>query len=679
MAADPYAGLGVVVPEKPSRDPYAGLGQVLTPTTAPVPRRTLLETGAEAISNLPASAIQFGKGIVEAVTSPVQTSMGLLDLAAGALQKGAGAVLPQPVMDFIASIDNPEAAQRAADTANQFGGMYANRYGSVDKIKNTIATDPVGFAADFSTILSGGAGLAGRAGMPGAAARLSRGAELTNPMNALRPVGRGITKIAEKAPLAIANVMAPKSAAYMEAAEGRGNELIQQLRSPQNVMVPGSMPTAAEAASPLGLTKFSAMGEAAAKAAPSEYLTRATEQEAARLAGIRSVGGTPEDLAALQKGRKLTGQQKYGAIEKNIVEVDDTFRALTQRPSMDKAMKRAAEISAEQGVPFQIGPDIRPGSMAGMATPGSPAQYSVQSLHNLKTAMDDIIKDPATFGIGANEARLMGRTRDQLVKWIESKEPGYKSARETFAKQSRRINQTEVGQFLEGKLTSALPQGTERANVFGAAVKDAAGTVKRALTGESRYQQLTDLLEPHQVKVVNAIRDDLARKATTKVQAQKGAGASPRVKQLASSAGVRAPNLLNRVTAVANDIIRRLEGKIDRKIAIEIATEMLDPQAAAAALEKAMVREELAGMTGRGAGAVTKAAGDVLTSTPTKVGGQFQNIMTQAENRNAMVQNQFPQVNEEGAPLRTIGYATDEEGNQYAYPIYGVAPKRKRK
>jgi hypothetical protein len=678
MATDPYAGLGTVVTKKPNQDPYAGLGQVLTPTTAPVPRRTLLETGTEAVTNIPASAVQFGKGIFEAITSPVQTSMGLLDLAAGALQKGAGAVLPQPVMDFIASIDNPEAAQRAADTANQFGGMYANRYGSVDKIKNTIATDPVGFAADFSTILSGGAGAASRLGAPRAAARLSRGAEITNPVNVLRPVGRGITKIAEKAPLAIANVMAPKSAAYMEAAEGRGNELIQQLRSPQNVMVPGSMPTAAEAASPLGLTKFSAMGEAAAKAAPSEYLTRATEQEAARLAGIRSVGRTPEDLAALQKGRALTGQQKYGAIEKNIVEVDDTFRALTQRPSMDKAMKRAAEISAEQGVPFQIGPDIRPGSMAGMATPGSPAQYSVQSLHNLKTAMDDIIKDPATFGIGANEARLMGRTRDQLIKWIESKEPGYKTARETFAKQSRRINQTEVGQFLEGKLTSALPDVAERANVFGAAVKEAPTTIKRALTGESRYQQLTDLLEPHQVKVINAVRDDLARKATTKVQAQKGAAAAPRVGQLAKQTG-EMPQFLNRVATIANTIYNRLQGQIDRKLAIEIATEMLDPQAAAAALEKAMVREELAGMTGRGAGAVTRAAGDVLTSTPAKVGGQFQNIMTQAENRNAMVQNQFPQVNEEGAPLRSIGYSFDEEGNEYAYPIYGVAPKRKRK
>jgi hypothetical protein len=435
------------------------------------------------------------------------------------------------------------------------------------------------------------------------------------------------------------------------------------------------MPTAAEAASPLGLTKFSAMGDEAKKALPSEYFTRAAEQDAARLAGIRSVGGTPDDLAALQKGRTQTGRALYGNIEKNIVEIDDAFRSLTQRPSMDKAMKRAAEISAEQGVPFQIGPDIRPGSMAGMATPGSPAQYSVQSLHNLKTAMDDIIKDPATFGIGANEARLMGRTRDQLIKWIESKEPGYKTARETFAKQSRRINQTEVGQFLEGKLTSALDEaGPQRANVFGAAVKDAAGTVKRALTGESRYQQLTDLLEPYQVKVIDAIRNDLARQASTKVQAQKGAGASPRVKQLASSAGVRAPNLLNRVTAVANDIIRRLEGKIDRKIAIEIATEMLDPQAAAMALEKAMVRQELAGMTGRGAAAVTKAAGDVLTSTPAKVGGQFQNIMTQSENRNAMNKSQFPEFNEEGAPLTGVSYTTDENGYEYAYPNYGLNP-----
>lgn len=707
MDNDPYAGLFKPVTPTTDKDPYAGLIRELTPTTAPVPRRTLLETGVEAVGSAIPSALQFGKGLYEAVTNPVQTAGSLLDVGAGALYLGANEVLPKQVMDFVASMDDPEATQRAVDAAKQFGGMMAYRYGSADKIKNTIATDPVGFAADFSTILSGGASAAGRlgtlgrevqiaqranavAGAPSAAAisragrnfarnaeivanKLSRGAELTNPMNALRPVGRGITKIAGKAPLAIANMMSPKSAAYMDVAEGRGNELIQQLRDPQNVMVPGSMPTTAEAASPLGLTKFSAMGDAAAKAAPSEYFTRGAEQEAARLAGIRSVGRTPEDLAALQKGRKETGRMLYGNIEKNVVNVDDTFRALTQRPSMDKAMKRAAEISAEQGVPFQIGPDIRPGSMAGMVTEGKPAQYTVQSLHNLKTAMDDIIKDPATFGIGANEARLMGRTRDNLIKWIESKEPGYKTARQTFAKQSRRINQTEVGQFLEGKLTSALSDVAERANVFGAAVKEAPTTIKRALTGESRYRQLTDLLDPQQIEVIEAVRSDLARKATTKIQAQKGAAAAPRVGQLAKQTG-EMPQFLNRVATVANTIFNRLQGRIDRKLAIEIAAEMIDPKAAAAALEKAMVRQELANATGRGAAAAAKAGGKVLTSRSAKVGGQFQNVMTQAQNRNAMAQNQFPQVNEEGAPLISIEYATDEEGYDYAYPVYGFNP-----
>jgi hypothetical protein len=287
-----------------------------------------------------------------------------------------------------------------------------------------------------------------------------------------------------------------------------------------------------------------------------------------------------------------------------------------------------------------MGRDIRPGSMAGMETAGKPAQYTVQSLHNLKTALDDIIKDPATFGVGANEARLMNNTRRQLVDWIESKAPGYKSARETFAKQSRRINQAEVGQFLEGKLTSALDTeaGPLRANVFGAAVKEAPATIKNATTGASRYQQLTDLLEPHQVKVVEDIRKDLAREAETKLQATKAGTSEPRIKELASNTALPSPNLLSRVVTLANEIRKRVSGAIDRKLAIEIATEMLDPKAAASALEKAMVRDFMAKETGRVAGKAAGAAGKALSSTPAKVGAQTQNIMTQAENRNAMNQ-----------------------------------------
>jgi len=54
---------------------------------------------------------------------------------------------------------------------------------------------------------------------------------------------------------------------------------------------------------------------------------------------------------------------------------------------------------------------------------------------------------------------------------------------------------------------------------------------------------------------------------------------------------VRAPNLINNVTTVANDLLRRFQGKLDQKLAIELAAEMIDPAAAAAALEKALVRQ----------------------------------------------------------------------------------------
>lgn len=707
MANDPYAGLGKVV-NQTDQDPYAGLGRQLTPTGTQVPRRTLLGAAAEGVENIPESALAYGKGLFEMVTHPIETAKGIGSLAAG----GAYLALPDDVQDFINTVvDDPDSINHIVGAAKQFGGMMGDRYGSYDAIKNTLATDPVGFAADASLLLTGGAGAAagvgkvgrisqqaarrqamlgdvGQAGVSRVSRNVARKAEamsetlrnaarVTDPINAFAPAGRGLRKIAERAPLKIANFMSPKSAMYMDIAEGRGNELVQQLRAPSEI-VPGSVPTAAQQASPLGLTQFSAVGEAAAKADPSRYYAIGNAQDAARQRALQGVGGTPEDLAALREGRTRTGRALYGNVQNNVVPIDDTFRALMQRPSMDKAMRRAEEISAEQGVPFQIGPDILPGTMAGMPTAGRPAQYTVQSLHNLKTALDDIIKDPATFGVGANEARLMGRTRDQLIKWIESKEPGYKAARETFATQSRRINQAEVGQFLENKLTSPLTDEASRAAVFANAMREAPTTIKRAATGAPRYQRLEDLLEPHQLAAVESVRRDLAREQITKTQAREGATAAPRVGQLASQAG-KMPAMLNRVATIANAIYNRLQGKIDRKLAMEIAYEMATAERAAGAIEKAMVREELARMAGRGAGALVEQTGKVLQSTPVKVGGQFQNIMTQAENQNAMAMAQYPKFDAEGAPLVSVDRVVDPiTGDVYTLPVYGVAPKRKR-
>ena len=624
--------------------------QPLTPTKKAPPKRSLIGAAVEAIPNIPSSAAEFATGLYTAVTNPIETAGTLLDIAAGGLKTGAQKALPKNVYNFINDLDaNPQAAERAMRTARQFGGQMADRYGTYDAIKNTLATDPVGFAADMSSLLSGGAGLAKRAGRTGTAGVLNKMAERTNPVNALKPVGRAVAKAAERAPLKISNALAPKSAAYMEAAEGRAPELIAQLRA-RGEIVPGSRPTAAQQASPLGLTKFSAMGEAAAKAKPSEYLARANEAEAARLASLRTVGGAPGDRTAAVTARKAATDPLYAAAEMQKFRADPKLMALSDDPYIKQAMPDAARLSASQGVTFE----------------NNPTRY----IHNVKISLDKMLTKTGETALASTERAQVAKVKTQLVNWLESKAPDYKAARTTFAEKSKPINQMEVGQYLEGKLTAPLEGGTERAGAFATAVKDAPGTLKRATTGEARFKELTDVLTPEQAGVVMAIRDDLARVAATKTQAQKGASAAPRISQLASQTGDM-PALLNRAATIANTIFNRLQGQIDRKLAIEIATEMLDPQVAAAAIEKAATRERRATATGRVTGATARGAGKVLGSTPVKVGAQTQNIMTQAQNQNAMNNiygiTEFPDFDPEtGEPLIDIDYS---EG--YPVPIYG--------
>jgi hypothetical protein len=657
-----------------------------TPTKQAPPKRSLFGAAVEAIPNIPSSAAEFATGFYNAVTNPIETAGTLLDIAAGGLKTGAKKALPKDVYNFINDLDaNPKAAERAMRTAQQFGGQMADRYGTYDAIKNTLATDPVGFAADMSTLLSGGASVAGRAGKTGTAGFLNKMADRTNPVNVLKPAGRAVAKAAQRAPLKISNALAPKSAAYMEAAEGRAPELIAQLRAPGEI-VPGSKPTAAQQASPLGLTKFSAMGEASAKAKPSEYLARANEAEAARLASIRTVGKTPNDIAAAKTAREAAASPFYRQADKVLVAADKKFTSLLSRPSMDRVLSRASELADEKGVPFQIGKN-RPEQtipskilnaegqpMGSITIPGETAKYPGSSLHMMKLAFDDLIKNPERFGIGATEANAISKTRAEFLNWAENKVPTYKTARTTFAEKSKPINQMEVGQYLEGKLTAPLEGGAERAGVFATAVKDAPGTLKRASNNQARYKELTDVLTPEQAGIVNAIRDDLSRVQTTKTQAQKGTSAAPRISQLASQTGDM-PALLNRAATIANTIFNRLQGQIDRKLAIEIATEMLDPKVVAAAIEKAATRERRATKTGRVTGAAARGTGKVLGSAAAKVGAQTQNIMTQAQNQNAMNNiygiTEFPDFDPEtGEPLIDIDYS---EG--YPVPIYGTVSR----
>ena len=576
----------------------------------------------ETLGNIPESTLNFAQGIYETATNPVGTATAL----------GKAALSP-------------------FETTKAIGGYLGERYGSPSQALETFKTDPVGVLSDISAAAGGvgmGARLAGRGPLAQGAMRVSQAAAPSNllagavqaPFNAAAPIyeyGR--------------NMMTPKYAAYTAAAEGRTPEIIAALRSPQAQIVPGAMPTAAQAAAPVGAAKFQALGATAAEAMPSEYMQRAQEQGAARLKALRTVAGSERTLEAAKTGRSKEASYLYGKADQALVPEDKKLTELLTRPSMDKALARAEELAAERGHTFQLG-KTEPAKTVESAIvdeygrpikreiPATTAEYPVSSLHALKLSMDDLIRNPERFGIGASEAAAIGNTRKQLISWIKQKSPLYEAARSQFAKRSGPINQMEIGQYLESKLLAPLSEeAPQRAGVFATAVEAAPRTIKQALQGGApRFEKLSPVLTPAQVKAVENIQADLAREAQADRMARMARASAPDATKVTEGAIPRTPPWMNKVTTAVNKILDKTQGAINKKLAMEIATEMLDPEQTAKVLEDAVAYAEKTKKTAE----KIKGAGVGVKETVQKLGPAIsgavtvQNVMRRKENQNAM-------------------------------------------
>lgn len=145
---------------------------VNNPTFAYTGQETPLQAGLKATGNLPSSAYNLGKGLLTAVTNPVQTIKGIGGIARGGIEK-----LTPGVQDNEASFDN-------------FTKMLKNRYGSLDALAKTATEDPFGFGTDVLSLAGGGASLLGKT------AQFSKGVSAVGKL-ATSPVSRGTQKVAD--------------------------------------------------------------------------------------------------------------------------------------------------------------------------------------------------------------------------------------------------------------------------------------------------------------------------------------------------------------------------------------------------------------------------------------------------------------------------------------------------
>lgn len=130
------------------------------------------DVASSAFGNIPDSAARFGEDLIQPILHPIDTAKSLGNIGLGAVQK----LIP--------------GEQSSEMYANAVGEYFSDRYGGMENLKRTIADDPVGFAADFGSILTLGAGTTARAAMTGG--KVAKVAEnLAHPVQA---VGKGVAE-----------------------------------------------------------------------------------------------------------------------------------------------------------------------------------------------------------------------------------------------------------------------------------------------------------------------------------------------------------------------------------------------------------------------------------------------------------------------------------------------------
>jgi len=148
-------------------------------STAPAKKRSWMDVAGESLTSIPTSAAALAGSLYDVATDPIQAARGMGRMIVGGTEKLMG----EPYFDTSSGRAVREQGKAALSGAGEY---FKNRAGSEEAIKNTLATDPVGAAADLSALLSGGSTLAARMPMLARAApALRTAAEYTNPLNAV--------------------------------------------------------------------------------------------------------------------------------------------------------------------------------------------------------------------------------------------------------------------------------------------------------------------------------------------------------------------------------------------------------------------------------------------------------------------------------------------------------------
>lgn len=512
---------------------------------------------------------------------PTRFAVGAAEPVLGAAQLAANTVgLGDQANQHMQSLHQMTDAGRQAQGSAGFD--FARAGGNLMSPVNLAAASQIGNAATTAGRIGQGAMLGAGAGamapvydpanywtqkatQTGVGAAM--GAAIPGAWEGAKAVGRGVRNVAQPY---MGEWGADQAAGRLAnaAAGDKAQALIAAMKGSQPT-VPGSNPTAGQAAVPANSAEFSALQQIAAEKDPSRYFGPQGiegQQNAARVAALRTVGQTPADLTAAENARSAAAAQNYGAAYQQSVKADPALMQMGQNPYFRDALGDATKLAEANGI--------------------NPKTDLTQFLHYVKVSLDKQLLKSGDTALGNTEKKAVQDVQRQLVDWMRTKNPAYDTARSEFAQASVPINQMQVGQELEKKLVPALADDSkQRAGVYANAIREAPQTIKRA-TGSPRYETLDQIMTPQQMDIIGAVKGDLANDATMQSMAAKG---MPAARERIGQAIPEAPptGMFSPVISVARGAYNRMSGNATDKILNELAKRMQSPQETARIMEGA--------------------------------------------------------------------------------------------
>jgi len=355
--------------------------------------------------------------------------------------------------------------------------------------------------------------------------------------------------------------------------EFAGNDADLAVRNLRNApeLVQGSMPTVGQAAGVPSLAALERTAMATSPEASNAFAARKLAQQNAQVNALENIA-TPTRMGKYVDLQTRLGDELYTDALKplnlgklSIGQVTE-IKGLTETPAIKRAMDQAKENAANRGM--------------NIADPAG----SMRGLHETKMALDEQIGTVKAKlerdGLGATSAELDGlnKAKDRLLGFMEKVSPEYKTARETYARVSKPVEQLSTIKDLANK--SVSPQSD--------AIK-----VGQYLNNLKKLKD-EGTLSAGQYKRLEAIAEDIKRMSAADT-AGRGVG-SDTVQKLAYSNMLNLqgiPNALRNfgpasfignVAGRAGDVAY---GGANRQLKGQLAETLMEPQTAARLMEQA--------------------------------------------------------------------------------------------